>query len=99
MNVQVVENWVVIEGSIAAIEPHAKLAGYVLATIAVDQVSPLDGFANLFQEAAGQTIPVNIPSPRANELALGPNVRVRMRIRKATPSSAFADPDSITRSE
>ena len=99
MNVQVVENWVDIEGSIAAIKPHPELDGYALATIAVERVSPLDGFANLFQEAAGQTIPVNIPSPRASELALSPNLRVRLRIRKATPWSAFADPDSIVRLE
>ena len=99
MNVQVVENWVEIEGSIAAITPHPEMDGYVLATIAVERVSPLDGFANLFQEAAGQTIAVNIPSPRATELALSPPMRIRLRIRKATPWSAFADPDSIVRFE
>jgi hypothetical protein len=95
VNVQVVENWVVIEGSIAAITPHPDLAGYAVATIAVDRVSPLDGLANLFQDAAGQTIPVNILSTKADELALRPPMRIRLRIRKATPWSAFADPDSL----
>ena len=99
MNVQVVENWVVIEGSVAGIKPHPDLAGYTLATIAVERVSPLAGFANLFQEAAGQTIPVNILSTKADELALRPPMRIRLRIRKATPWSAFADPDSIVRLE
>ena len=55
MDVQVIENWSEIEGKVAAVTPHPELAGYVTATIDVERVSPVEGYANLFsrRRAAG----------------------------------------------
>jgi hypothetical protein len=95
MDVQVIENWSEIEGKVAAVTPHPELAGYVTAAIDVERVSPVEGYANLFSSAAGSQVEINIPA--AKGAGLGSGATIRMRIRKAGPASAFADPDSIRR--
>ena len=79
----------------AAVAPHPELAGYVTATIDVERVLPVEGYANLFSSAAGGQVEVNIAAEKG--AGLGSGAAIRMRIRKAGPASAFADPDSRTR--
>jgi len=99
MGVQVIENWSLVEGSVVAAEPHQELTGYVKATVRLLRVSAVAGYADLFSAEAGRDVAVNVPASKAAELGLAPGTAVRMRIRKAGPASAFADPDSIVKAD
>jgi hypothetical protein len=92
---QVIENWADIKGKVASVEPHPELDGYSNATIDVETVSPVSGFANLFSSAAGGQVTVNVHTAKVAELGLAPGTSISSRIRKFGPLSAFADPDSI----
>jgi hypothetical protein len=98
MPVQVVENWALIEGKIVAIGPNADLDNYLSATIEVTQVTPINGYPNLFSWAIGKQITVNIPAAKASELSLAAGDKISARVRKSGPTSAFADPDATTKS-
>jgi hypothetical protein len=97
MQVQVVENWAIVSGKINAISDHSELSDYASATISVTEVTPVDGYANLFSWAVGKQINVNIPKVKLDELGLSAGDSVRARVRKAGPTSAFVDPHEITK--
>jgi len=98
MPVQVVENWALIKGKIVAINPHGELDQYMSATVAVTEVDSWDGYPNLFSWAPGREITVNIPRAKADELSLSSGDLISARVRKAGPTSAFVDPDSLAKS-
>jgi hypothetical protein len=58
--------------------------------------APVPGFANLFQEAGGQTIRVNIPKAAVQQSPLKPGQVVTCRVRKGGPHTAFAHPDRVS---
>jgi hypothetical protein len=97
MQVQVVENWAIISGKIDAISDHGELSDYASATISVIEVTPVDGYPNLFSWAVGKQIDVNIPKVKVDELGLSAGDSIRARVRKAGPTSAFVDPDEMTK--
>lgn len=95
MQVQVVENWAIIRGKIEDLGPHGELNEYASANITVTEVNPVPGYPNLFSWAIGKQIDVNIPKTKTEELGLVAGDSIRARVRKAGPTSAFADPDEI----
>ena len=95
MQVQVVENWAIISGKINAINDHSELSDYTSATITVTEVTPVEGYPNLFSWAVGKEINVNIPKVKADELGLNAGDSIRARVRKAGPTNAFVDPNDI----
>jgi len=95
MQVQAVENWALIRGTIEAISDHSELNDYASATITVIEVTPVPGYPNLFSWAIGQQIDVNIPKTKVDELGLAAGNSILARIRKSGPTSAFVDPDEI----
>jgi hypothetical protein len=97
MQVQSVENWAIISGNIDDISDHSELSDYASATISVTEVTPVDGYPNLFSWAVGKEINVNIPKVKVDELGLRVGDSIRARVRKAGPTSAFVDPDEITK--
>jgi hypothetical protein len=97
MQVQVVENWALIRGKVENIVEHPELPDYASATITVTDVTPVPGYPNLFSWAIGKKIAVNIPKPKADELGLVAGDTISARVRKTGPSSAFVDPDQITK--
>ena len=97
MSVQVIENWSDLRGSVLAVEPHRELQGYAVATIHVIRVSPVPGYADLFSAAAGSDIDINVSAGKWNELGIRTGDAIQLRVRKAGPLSAFADPDSIVK--
>ena len=98
MPVQAVENWALIRGKIVAVGPHPELDNFVAATVEVNQATPVEGYPNLFSWAVGKQITVNVPAARTSELSLAPGDEISSRVRKTGPTSAFVDPDSLTKS-
>jgi hypothetical protein len=98
MPVQVVENWALIRGKIVSIKPHDQLDQYTSATVAVTEVNPKGDYPNLFAWAPGKEIAVNIPKAKTDELSLATGDLISAQVRKAGPTSAFVDADSLTKS-
>ena len=95
MQVQVVENWAELSGTIRNVEPHASLQNYWTVQVEVEDVTPVPDYPNLFEWAKGKTIEVNIPASKVQELALSPGKKISCRVRKAGPTSAFVRPDTV----
>ena len=95
MQVQVVENWAELSGTIRKIEPHASLENYWTALLEVEEVTSVPDYPNLFEWAKGRTIEVNIPASKVQELGLSPGKKIAGRVRKAGPTSAFVRPDTV----
>jgi len=92
---QVVENWADIEGQIVAVKPNPLMDNFVTAQIKVANVVPVPGFPNLFEQAKGSIIEVNIPASKAKELSLSAGKAISGRIRKGGPTTAFVHPDFL----
>ena len=93
--VQSIENWAKIKGKIVDIAKHDDLDDYVTATVAVDDVTPVDDYANLFSWAKDKEITVNIPAEKARELSLERGHDIQARVRKAGPKASFVQPESL----
>ena len=83
--VQVVENWAELRGRVIAVAGH-KQPRFATAKLAVDSVSDVDGFPNLFAEEKGHVVDVAIPATTAS-LRVGDAVVLRVR---RTPRGNFA---------
>jgi hypothetical protein len=92
-NVQVIENWADVTGTLVAIRPDSKVEGYVSVTLDQSTIRSVPGFPNLFEAEKGQTIHVNVPVAAVGRLEALRGATVSWRIRKAGPSSNFAHPD------
>lgn len=97
MQVQVVENWALISGKIDAISDHSELSNYASAEVSVTEVTPVEGYPNMFSWAVGKQISINIPKTKVDELGLAAGDSIRARVRKAGPTSSFADPHEIAK--
>ena len=97
MQVQAVENWALISGKLDAINDHSELSDYASAMVTVTEVTPVEGYPNLFSWAVGKQISINIPKTKVDQLALAPGDSLRARVRKAGPTSSFADPHEIAK--
>jgi hypothetical protein len=93
---QVIENWADIHGRIQSLNEPGDFPGFATALIDVKSVAAVPGFANLFEQANGQTVRVNIPEKAVRECSLGPGRLVSCRIRKGGPHSAFAHPQQVS---
>jgi hypothetical protein len=87
--VQVIENRADIEGRVLAVAAEQTRPDHKVATIEVDTVKPVEGYANLFANAPGTQVTVIVPAERAGALEVGS--AVRCRIRRGGPTSVFAD--------
>lgn len=94
--VQVIENRSDIRGRIRSLNDSGDFPGLATALIDVLSVAPVPGFANLFQEAHGNTARVNIPRAAVQKFHLGPGQLVTLRVRKGGPNTAFADPEQVS---
>jgi hypothetical protein len=95
--VQVIENRSQVRGRVMNIAPHPSLNGYVVVDIAVSDVAPVSGYANLFGEHLGQTIGINVSSDEVPKLALSVGDDVSARIRRAGPQAVFAEAGSLAK--
>jgi hypothetical protein len=87
--VQVMENRTDVTGRIQSMRADPARPGYRIVTIEVHGASPVEGYANMLGGAAGTTLEVLVADDQANPLALGKNVRCR--IRRGGPTTIFGD--------
>ena len=97
MNVQAVENWALIKGKVLSIRPHGELDRYAVAKIAVEEVTPVSGYANMFAWAVGKEVEFNIPQSKVDEVSLSEGDKISAKVRKGTPTASFVDADSVVK--
>lgn len=93
---QIIENWARIQGVVTAYLQSTAPNGQIIAQIDVRSVQPLEGFPNLFDREVGQIIEVGCPVTSIRSRDLPPvGATVDWRIRRASPSIAFAHPETL----
>jgi hypothetical protein len=95
MQVQMIENWAVLEGEVQAVAPAPEMPGFDVVELVVHAVRDVPGYRNLFAKSAGETLRVHVPHESAIARGLAPGVRVTCRVRKASPSAVFVNPREI----
>src|SRR6266404_4679308 len=93
--VQVIENRSDVSGRVTDVLPHPTLPNHSLVRMQVQDVAPVEGFANLFDSFRGQTIDVALGGERARKLELRPGDSISARIRRAGPTSVFAEDNTV----
>jgi hypothetical protein len=96
MGVPIIENWSTITGVALSIEPSKDLEQFVVVTVAVDRVDPVDGFANLLAGAAGQELSILAPSDVVQSAGLFKGARIVVRVRRAGADRVFVHQQQIT---
>jgi hypothetical protein len=95
MEVQIVENWSEIAGTVRSLSA-SNVAGFMEVEISVDQVNPVSGFANLLQDAAGKNLMVLIPDELVKSLAIASGNIVVCRVRRANLNRIFVHREHIS---
>ena len=96
MPVQIIENWSEIKGTVLSVEPSTDVHEFVAAAVAVDHVTPLEGFANLLTDVVGKEIVVLIPEELARSLDIKPGSVITCRVRKAGLNRIFVHRQHIS---
>jgi hypothetical protein len=96
MGVPIIENWSTITGVIQSLAPSNDLAQFVVVTVAVDRVDPVDGFANLLADAAGHDLDVLVPQDIVQSRGLRAGQMIICRVRRAGGDRIFVQQQFIT---
>lgn len=92
--VQVVENRADIEGRLVAVRDDGTRPGHQIVTVDVTQAHPVESYPNLFADAAGSCLELVV---RAGNVRASAGETVRCRVRRAGPTTIFADSCEIVR--
>jgi hypothetical protein len=96
MGVPIIENWSTITGLIRSIAPSQDLAQFVVVTVAVDRVDPVDDFANLLADAAGHDLDILMPQDIVQSIGLHEQGSIICRVRRAGGDRVFVHQQFIT---
>ena len=95
--VQVVENRSRVRGRVMNVAQHPTMDGYAVVDLALSDVAPVSGYANLFGHETGKVVSVNIPWGDARSHGLMPGDDLSAVVRRAGPQAVFADPASLAK--
>ena len=96
--VSIRENWSDIVGVIHSLSPAADLKDFLIAVVLIEQVRPVEGFANLLDEAFGTELPIYVPQTLASIHHLAPGTRITCMVRRANLQRVFVFPDHLSTS-
>jgi hypothetical protein len=92
--VSIVENWTDLKGTVQAREA-GELPGFVTATVAVEETSPVEGFRNLLPDASGARLRVLVPEPLAETKGLSAGSVIEARVRRSSLDRVFVHPERL----
>jgi len=92
------ENRSDIVGVIRSLSPATDLKDFIIAVVLIEQVSAVEGFANLLDKAVGTELPIHIPRTLASTHRLTPGIRITCMVRKADTHRVFVFPDHFSSS-
>ncbi len=93
--VQIIPNWANLEGEVVGVAPSDRLPDFTVVNVRVEDVTPVEGFADLLQDCRGQVVPVLVRSDLAASSNLTTGVRVAGRARRADHRTVFAHPNEF----
>jgi hypothetical protein len=96
MTVQIIENWSEIQGIVRSCHPSEDVAGFEALELEVEQVRPVDGFANLLEHTVGTTLVVLMPDELIRSLQLCPGDRMTCWVRRANLDRAFVHREHVS---
>jgi hypothetical protein len=99
--VSVVENWARLEGTVREVRPDPELPDRLVAVVDVDAVEPVEDdegkpFPNLFADAAGRSVELQVPAAPASGHDLAPGRRISARVKRTGPNRSFVHPRHLS---
>lgn len=96
MSVQIIENWSNVNGLVKSCNPSSGVAGFVAVEVTVENVSPVEGFANLLGHTKGKSLTILVPEELVKSLGITRGVIIACRVRRANLDRTFAHRDHIS---
>jgi hypothetical protein len=96
MQVQILENWSEISGTVRSREPSPDMPNFARVTIAVKQVTPVAGVANMLERVDGTDIVVHVPRELVASLSIAPGDVIRCRVRRAAHNRMFVHGEHVS---
>ncbi len=96
MSVQIIENWSSINGVVCSCNPSPSIAEFVEVEVAVETVSPVEGFANLLDNVEGRPLVVLVPEELVKSLDIAPGDVIACRVRRANLDRTFVHRNYIS---
>jgi len=96
MATRVIENWSDIFGTVEMLHDAADIKEYVEVQVEVERVETVDGYANLLADAEGQAIGIYVEKQQAQALRVQPGDAIYCRVRRTSPTRAFAHRKHLT---
>lgn len=90
---QIIENWTDVEGKVKDTEPSDVSDDFVKVRVEVNHAKPVKGYANLLEEAKGQTLTVEVPKAAAEKIQ--PGAKIACRVRRAGTTKIYAHPEQV----
>jgi hypothetical protein len=87
--VQAIENHADIEGTVKTVKTDSSRPQHRLVTVDVARSAAVQGYPNLFAEAAGKPLEIVVPAEQSEPMAVGSKVNLRVRL--VGPATVFGD--------
>jgi hypothetical protein len=91
---QIIENWADVVGTVVELRADDGVEGFTVVDLEVQGVTPVEGWPNLFEDAAGQRLLVSFPNELVEERAVAPGAVIRCRIRRGG-TAAYVHPEHV----
>jgi hypothetical protein len=96
MSVQIIENWSEVKGVVRSCRPSPDVTGYVELELEVEQINPVEGFANLLGDRVGEKLVVLVPDELINSLRIVPGSLITCWVRRANLDRNFVHRQHIS---
>ena len=92
---RVIENWADVIGTVVELA-DSEFDGQTSVDLEVEEVASVPGYDNLFVEAVGEVLSVEIPTDVVEDQEIAPDQRIAVRVRRQPQTNrAFAAPDQV----
>jgi len=93
---QIIENWSNIRGTVRSLQPSPNVHGFVEVEVQVENIYPVEGFANLLASAEGTSLVVLFPDEVIKFLDIRPGDVIECRVRRANLDRSFVHRNHIS---
>jgi len=96
VSVSMMPNWSNIRGLVRSVRPSPDIAGFSEVELSVENVSPVQGFANLLADAQGASLVVLVPTEVAQALGIVSSDVIEACVRRAGLRRAYVHREEIS---
>ena len=95
--VQAIENWACLSGTVIQTSPDPSRANHSLVVLEVSTVQDVEGYPNLFAEAAGTRVTILVPEDVVARVGVERDVKIECRVSRRSPRAVVAHRDEVRR--